>query len=299
MGCECNNPLGFGEDDEGIQRKSERKSLQDKKLNEQKFNKAGFFDDESPNKYNNFLDNIDKSVNKNQNYKGLEFEEDPQNNQNIWGGNKDYSSKLQSKNLKLQGSNNNNLFNFNKNNNNGGMNGDFDSEGFSKYIFEKINQLRTNPRSFIPIIENAKANIGKDTLGRFVYKGPIKVALYRGIPAFDDAIQYLAQTPGMEKLIYNPQISVDLPNNEEDIQNKKYLQGKVKELAEQGIFIKSYWRDIVKDKETCFLLMVIDDSKDNSGLKRKDILDPNMKYMGINSGIVGKSFVSYMTFCKA
>lgn len=91
-------------------------------------------------------------------------------------------------------------------------------------------------------------------------------------------------------------MSVELPDNEEEIKSKNYLKEKVNELVSDGAYIKSFWKDIVRDPETCFLLMVVDDSGLKSGSKRRDILDPDMKYMGISSIRICKSFASYMTF---
>ena len=42
--------------------------------------------------------------------------------------------------------------------------------------------------------------------------------------------------------------------------------------------------------------MIVDDTGSKSGLKRKDILNPDFKYIGISSVQIDKSFVCYMTF---
>ena len=97
----------------------------------------------------------------------------------------------------------------------------------------------------------------------------------------------------MEKLIYVPQLTIPLPTSEEEIKNKNYLKNNVTEKL-KNINIKSYWRDIVKDPETSFILMIVDDSEKNVGQKRKNILDPNVKYIGINSTSFGKSFACYI-----
>ena len=39
--------------------------------------------------------------------------------------------------------------------------------------------------------------------------------------------------------------------------------------------------------------MIIDDNPIKMGDKRKDILDPKMKYIGINSASLGNNFVCY------
>ncbi len=169
-------------------------------------------------------------------------------------------------------------------------------DAFSKYIFEQINLIRTNPKSFIPIIEKAKKNVTKDIHNRILYKTKVKVALSKGIPSFEETISYLNQIQPMNKLIFNPIICIPLPKNEEEINDKTYLKIKARELVQKKMKIKTYWRDIIKEPETSFILMIVDDSEKKSGLKRKDILNPHFKYIGINSIAINKSFVCYLTF---
>ena len=144
---------------------------------------------------------------------------------------------------------------------------------FSKYIFNQINLLRENPQSFIDIIKKSKKNIKLDKSGIKIYKSTVKVALNKGEQAFDETIEILKKTKPMNKLIYNPDFVIDLPKNEYDIISKEYLGNKVKAKIDSGIDIKSFWKDIVKDEETCFILTVVDDSMKNAGNKRNDILN--------------------------
>ena len=65
----------------------------------------------------------------------------------------------------------------------------------------------------------------------------------------------------------------------------------------KGILIEAFWRDIIKDCETCLILMIVDDTGANSGKKRNDILDPSMEHIGIVSKMIGKNFASYITLC--
>ena len=66
-------------------------------------------------------------------------------------------------------------------------------------------------------------------------------------------------------------------------------------MVNEGINIKSYWRDIIKDPEISFLLMIVDDHGSRRGRKRKDILNPKMKYIGISSTEINGNFVCYLT----
>jgi hypothetical protein len=165
---------------------------------------------------------------------------------------------------------------------------------FSTYIFNQINSLREDPQSYIDIIRQSKRNIKMDKSGIKIYKSSVKVALNRGEAAFDEAIEILKKTKPMNKLIYNPDFVVELPKNENDIISKDYLGNKVNAKINNGIGIKSFWKDIVKDEETCFILTVVDDSMKNAGNKRNDILNRDNKYIGISSVKIGKSFACYI-----
>ena len=169
------------------------------------------------------------------------------------------------------------------------------NDDFSKYIFEHINKLRQNPHSFIDIIKKQKSNVTIDKSGIKIYKSCVKVAINTGEEAFDLAVKILENTQPMKKLIYNPDITVKIPNNEEDIKSKLYLSDKVTDMINNGINVKSFWKDIISDPETCFILMVVDDSGKCAGHKRNDILDPDSKFIGISSVKIGKSFACYIT----
>ena len=136
------------------------------------------------------------------------------------------------------------------------------------------------------IEENKKKIITEK--GRFIFKSKVKVAfLTKGEESFNEAINQLNETQPMEKLIFEPLLTIPLPINEKEINDKDYLKIKVKEKL-KNVNIKCYWRDTIKDPETYFVLMIIE------GLKRKSILDPNIKYIGINSTSFGKSFACYI-----
>ena len=137
-----------------------------------------------------------------------------------------------------------------------------------------------------------------DGYGRLIYNGKLKVALNQGEPAFDNAINYLKEINPMEKLEFNQLITVECPENENDILDVNYITYKVDNLINTGIYINSYWRDIINDPEISFLLMIVDDICYKSGKRRKDILNPNMKYIGISSKEINGKFVCFITLSK-
>ena len=97
----------------------------------------------------------------------------------------------------------------------------------------------------------------------------------------------------MNKLIYYPKLNIPLPDNEETMKSKDYLKNIINDLT---VPVKSYWKDNIKDPETSFLLMIVNTKDKKSSNKRKSILDPNLKFMGICSQNIGKTFCCYLTF---
>ena len=168
-------------------------------------------------------------------------------------------------------------------------------DNYSRYFLSQVNKIRTEPQSFIGVIEDSKANITKDRQGRIIYNGKIKVALDVGEAAFDEAIEYLKELNPMQPLTYNQMITANTPVSENEILDKNDLTYKIEAMINSGLNIKSYWRDVIKDPEISFLLMIIDDNGIKSGMRRKDILSPYMKYIGISSAEINNNFVCYVT----
>ena len=170
---------------------------------------------------------------------------------------------------------------------------------FSKTLLNLINKIRTDPQSYIKIIEEEKKKIIKDRYGRLIYNGRLKVALNKGEAAFNDAIDFLRNIYPMEELEFNQLITIECPENEDEIKNVNYISSKLVDMINNGILINSYWRDIINDPEICFLLMIVDDIYYKSGKRRKDILNPNMKYIGISSKEINGKFACFVTLSSS
>ena len=167
-------------------------------------------------------------------------------------------------------------------------------DNFSKYLLEQINKIRADPQSFIGVIEDAKDNIKKSKNGNFYYNGnKIKVALVEGESAFNEAIEFLKSCKPMEPLVFSKNLIPPIPQNKEELQSKSYLRKSIDKMMCDGIRVNSYWRDIINDAEICFLLMIVDDNGDKKGMRRNDILSPNMKEIGISSVEINGRCVNY------
>ena len=164
---------------------------------------------------------------------------------------------------------------------------------FSQYMFSHINQIRKNPKNYIPKIKRAMKKISTDKRGRIIYKGRLKVALCKGKEAFEEAISDLKNMEPMEPLIFKKDLCVEISEKEKEFKSGDYLRNKIKEKINNGISVNAFWRDIINDPEINLLLMIVDDNAIRRGYKRKDILGQEMKYIGINSGNLDERFVCY------
>ena len=166
-------------------------------------------------------------------------------------------------------------------------------DSFSRYIFSQINLLRENPSSFIELIQNSEQNI-KNEGNRLIYKTKLKVLLNKGIKAFEEAKLILSNTKPMQKLKYDYNMQLKLPKKEINIKSNEYLKQQIFKKYSKGINIKSYWKEIIYEPETCFVLMIVDDTGKKAGFKRRNLLNPDYKYIAINSKMINKKFVCYI-----
>ena len=169
------------------------------------------------------------------------------------------------------------------------------SDEFSKYIFTQINLLRENPSSFINLIQGSESNIQRDKKNRLIYKTKLKVALDKGIKAFEEAKLILSNTKPMPKLNFDYDMQLKLPKNEINIKSNNYLKNQILIKGDKGINIKAYWKEIIYDPETCFVLMIVDDNGKKAGFKRRNLLNPEYKYIGISSKNINNNFICYIT----
>ena len=167
------------------------------------------------------------------------------------------------------------------------------NEYYIEYIYDHINSIRVKPQSFIKYLRSAINNIVCDKKGNLFYDGNLKVALCKGKIVFEETISFLEKVKPMKPLIFRKELCVPIPIKEKDFESGDYLRKEIKTIIDKGVSVRAFWRDIIKDPEINFLLMIVDDNFIRRGAKRKDILNSNMKYIGINSGTMGDYFVCY------
>ena len=156
---------------------------------------------------------------------------------------------------------------------------------------------------YADIIEQSIQNIvleeDKDdpTIKRLIYKKKIKVALTTGEKAFQEAIEYLRTLSPLPPLEFSQEKCIPLPNTEEELNNPSFLKSQVKILREQTR-IDVFYKDLIKIPEISGLLMIVDDTNKNAGKKRRALLSNELKYIGVSSKFIGRTFVAYFSFSK-
>ena len=135
------------------------------------------------------------------------------------------------------------------------------------------------------------------SIKHLIYKKKIKVALTTGEKAFQEAIDYLRTLSPLPPLEFSQEKCIPLPNTEEELNNPSFLKNQVKVLREQTR-IDVFYKDLIKIPEISGLLMIVDDKNKNAGKKRRALLSNELKYIGVSSKFIGRTFVAYFSFSK-
>ena len=98
-------------------------------------------------------------------------------------------------------------------------------------------------------------------------------------------------------LQFSEEKCIPLPETEEELRDRNFLRSQVKVLREKTK-IDIFFKDLIKIPEISGLLMIVDDTNKNDKKKRRALLNKDLKYIGVNSKFIGKTFVSYFSFSR-
>ena len=166
-----------------------------------------------------------------------------------------------------------------------------------------INNIRQDPVGYADVIEESIQNIIEEedkndpSNIKIIYKKKVKVALNRGELAFREAVDILRSLNPLPPLEFSNEKCVPLPQNEEELKNPLFLREQVKKIREKTQ-IDVFFKDLIKIPEVSGLLMIVDDTNKNAGKKRMALLNKDIKYVGVSSKFIGKTFIAYLAFSK-
>ena len=182
---------------------------------------------------------------------------------------------------------------------------------YNSRVIELINEIRTNPSEYCNIIYNNLQYISKelkivanDETGQneekeeIFFQKKVKVKLYNGERAFIEAADYLKYMNPMNELIVKDEIKLNMPNNEEEMNDNSFIKKQLIDKRKNNYNINAFFKDSVKNPEVGVLLMIVGDYNNSQNKKRKAILNPEYKYIAVNSKFMGDLFIAYYTFSK-
>ena len=183
---------------------------------------------------------------------------------------------------------------------------------YNTRMIDLINKLRKNPKEYAKIIlsniqyiEKRVKIIADDITGQneekeeIFFQKKIKVKLYRGEIAFIETAEFLQKLKPLKELKLKEEIKMNLlPETEEQILNDKLLIKNQLDEIKKRFNISAFFKDNLRNPEIGLMLMIIGDNKNSQNKKRNALLNPDYKYIAVNSKFIGDKFVSYFTFSK-
>ena len=187
---------------------------------------------------------------------------------------------------------------------------EIDNLNYPETLLKIINIIRTKPQLYAEKVDyavryikienqviNDKVTGQKKNIEKPIFKKKVKVALNKGESTFYETSKRLREMIPIPPLEMDNNLLINLPNNKSEIYDNKYLI-KQAEKIKQKTSLEFFYKDLIKDPNISALLMVIDDTEKNEFKKRDIILNPDLRYVGINCRYIGKTFVAYLGFSK-
>ena len=174
---------------------------------------------------------------------------------------------------------------------------------YPEKIVEYINSIREDPVGYADIIEDSIKYIVEEedkndpSNVRLIFKKKVKVALNKGEAAFLEAAEYLRSLTPLPPLEFVQDKCIPLPDNEDELKDPTFLREQVRQIREKTE-VDVFFKDLIKIPEVSGLLMIVDDTNKNAGRKRMALLNKDLKYVGVTSKFVGKTFIAYFSFSK-
>ena len=174
---------------------------------------------------------------------------------------------------------------------------------YAEKIVDLINNIREDPVSYADLIEDSIQYIVEEEdknaplNTRLIFKKKVKVALNRGESAFREAADYLRTLNPLPPLEFTNDKCIPLPETEDELKDPTFLREQVRVMREQTQ-IDVFFKDLIKVPEVSGLLMIVDDTNKNAGKKRMALLNKDLKYVGVTSKFIGKTFIAYFAFSK-
>jgi hypothetical protein len=169
-------------------------------------------------------------------------------------------------------------------------------------LFEYINKIRMNPISIIEKIEMFKEKIiEKDNKILFDCGNNVYSLLNKGKKAFDDCIKFLSVQIALEPLELNNDLKIDINIEKEEKKDyyysfeyiEKMLNKKYEQIKNEYNILGFHYDICSNNTEISSILQLVDDDIENNLTRRKNILNRNVKYVGISYVNIKENIICY------
>ena len=178
-------------------------------------------------------------------------------------------------------------------------------------LFNEINSIRANPKSYILKLAKYLNNIVvKDNKCLLNIGNEIYISLQSGYSAFEDAIAFLSSAKTLEPFEYVNELKIDFEIDEDkltepqgdSITSLDFIQNaltkKTNQLKGEYDIMGFHYDKSTDNAETSAVLQIVDDTGSNY-VRRNNIMDNKVKYIGINSCCIRENvFCFYLVFAN-
>lgn len=168
-------------------------------------------------------------------------------------------------------------------------------------LFNEINQIRTNPRSYLTTIAKYLPLItSKDDKFLLNVGNDVFIALNTGQIAFQDAIAYLSTLVPMPPLKLEKELEINIEDETEECTSLEYIKSVFTKKSEslKGSFdiVGFHYDKSVDNAEVSAVLQIVDDTGANN-VRRNNILNRKAEYVGISVCCVKENvYCFYLVF---
>lgn len=154
-------------------------------------------------------------------------------------------------------------------------------------LFEEINQVRANPRSYIRKIAKYLSQIVTRNNKSFLQVNKnIFISLSTGLLAFEDTIAFLSTLKPMEPLHLCERLKIEIKEDNEECTSLNYikngLMNKREEINDEFTIVGFHYDKSVNNVEVSTVLQIVDDTGANS-VRRNNILNRTATHIGISA----------------
>ena len=172
-----------------------------------------------------------------------------------------------------------------------GNNKTIDYKEIEKALLIEHNKLRSNPKSYIPILENTLQYYRKLNILHFIGEIPFKT--HEGKTLINSSIKFLQSQPPLPELIYSPELSKACYSHLKDIgknglishegSNGSTISERVDNCCQWDIAIAENLDFGTKKAENIIIKFILCDG-DSHRYQRTNLFNKEMKYIGISVG---------------